>query len=208
MLFENDARSVDVAERLRKLRDIHNMSLRDLARLSGLSANAISMIERGKSSPSVSTIYKLAEAIEVPITAFFRYEPLQEDIVYRKASEHTRVPFTRGVWEGLGGESFTGRIEPFMMTLETGANSGPFGIVHTGHEFVMCLRGHLEYIVEDELFPLEPGDSLLFASQMQHSWRNSGSTVTNVVFVLSGFQEGERPSEYHLASGISEEKGK
>jgi uncharacterized cupin superfamily protein len=136
----------------------------------------------------------------IPITAFFREEPPRNEVVFRKSSERTRVPFLRGLWEGLGGEFFVGRVEPFMLTLESGASSGPFGIVHTGHEFVLCLRGQLEYQVESDRYLLEQGDSLLFAAQLRHRWRNPGKTVANVIFVLAGFEEDERPSEYHIAS--------
>ncbi len=197
-MFENDAVSVNVGARLRTLREARNLSMRALANLSGLSANALSMIERGRTSPSVSTLYKLATALGVPITAFFQESAHKQDIVFRKADQRSRVPFLRGLWEGLGGESFSGRVEPFMLTLESGASSGPFGMSHTGHEFVLCLRGQLEYLVENEYFLLEPGDSLIFAARLQHRWRNPGSTVTNAVFVLSGFQENERPSSLHF----------
>jgi transcriptional regulator with XRE-family HTH domain len=202
-----DAFSVDVGGRLKELRQERDMSIRALARLSGLSANALSMIERGRTSPSVSTLYKLAESLEVPITAFFREMPERQEIVFRKSTERNRVPFMRGLWEGLGGEYFIGFVEPFMLTLESGASSGPFGMIHTGHEFVFCLRGNLEYQVENQRFHLEPGDSLLFAAQLHHRWRNTGKTVANAVIVLSGFEQGEHPSEFHIASGLkSEEK--
>jgi len=111
------------------------------------------------------------------------------------------VPFQRGIWEGLGGESFRGRVEPFMLTLESGASSGRFGMIHSGHEFVLCIRGQLEYEVGDQRYILEPGDSLLFASKIRHRWRNPGKNVTNAIFVLSGFEEDEHPSEHHLKSG-------
>ncbi len=204
--FDSDALSVDVGIRLRDLREERNLSMRALARMSGLSANALSMIERSKSSPSVSTLYKLADAMEVPITAFFRTEASQKEVVFLKGNERTRVPFHRGLWEGLGGEYFSGRVEPFMLTLESGANSGRFPMAHTGHEFVLCLRGKLEYQVENQFFVLEPGDTLIFAAELKHQWRNPSNTVTNAVFVLAGFEEGESPSEFHIASGLSGEE--
>jgi quercetin dioxygenase-like cupin family protein len=157
------------------------------------------MIERGKSSPSVSTLYKVSTALEVPITSLFRDESEGSQVVFRKASGRTRVPFPRGLWEGLGGEEFTGRMEPFLLTLESGANSGPFSMDHSGHEFVMCLRGQLEYQVENQVFKLNPGDTLLFAAHQKHRWRNTGSTVSNVVIVLAGFEEGDLAGELHYA---------
>ena len=71
-LFKDDVLTIDVGNRLRQLRLERGKSMRALARTSGLSTNALSMIERSKTSPSVSTLYKIAEALEVPITAFFR----------------------------------------------------------------------------------------------------------------------------------------
>lgn len=199
--------TMDVGVRLRELRLERDLSMRALARLSGLSTNALSMIERGRTSPSVSTLYKLSEALEIPITAFFRTEPPRRSIVFRNADERSSVEFQRGLWEGLGGESFIGRVEPFMLTLEGGATSGPHVLVHSGHEFVICLKGLLEYEVEGQRFSLQPGDSLLFASKLRHRWRNPGKSVANVLFVLSGFEMDERPSEFHLSYGQSESEG-
>lgn len=193
--------SVDVGTRLRELRQERGKSMRALARMSGLSTNALSMIERGLTSPSVSTLYKISEALGIPITAFFRSAPPLHEIVFIKADERSRVTFQRGIWEGLGGEAFTGRVEPFMLTLEPGASSGRMGLIHSGHEFVLCIQGELEYEVEAQRFLLEPGDSLLFASRLQHRWRNPGKTTTHAVFVLAGFELDERPSEFHISSG-------
>ena len=199
-LYGKEAASIDVGSRLRVIREERGVSIRALARISGLSANALSMIERGLTSPSVSTLHKVAEGLEVPITAFFRQEPARSKIVFRKAAERVRVNFMRGLWEGLGGESFTGRIEPFMLTLENGGSSGRHAMLHTGHEFVFCLRGQLEYEVNDQVFLLESGDSLIFAAQLLHRWRNPGTTVTNAVIVLAGYEENEHPAKYHLAA--------
>ncbi len=199
-IFGKEATSLDVGQRLKSLREARGISMRSLARSSGLSANALSMIERGRTSPSVSTLSKLANALEVPVTAFFRVEPERRKVVLCKSGERARMPFLRGTWEGLGGEAFEGRMEAFMVTLETGASSGPHGMLHTGSEFVFCLRGKLEYEVEGERYPLESGDSLIFSAQLLHRWRNPGPNVVNAIVVISGFEEGEHPTEFHLAS--------
>ncbi len=197
-MFDREAPSVYVGQLLRQLREERGISIRELSRMSGLSANALSMIERGLTSPSVSTLYRLTDALNVPITALFRQAQSQEPIVFRSVSDRTRVPFPLGVWEGLGGEAFTGRMQPFMLTLESGAESGQEKIVHTGSEFVMCLRGKLEYEVESKYYQLEAGDSLLFAARLTHRWRNPGNTVTNAIIVLSGFDDYEKPGVFHF----------
>src|SRR5512139_1118623 len=114
------AQSVDVGQRLQTLREARGMSQRRLAAASGLSPNALSQIERGNVSPSVSTLNRLAAALGVPITAFFATSEARQNIVFIKADARTRVPFSRGLMEGLGGEQFTGAVEPFYLTLEAG----------------------------------------------------------------------------------------
>ena len=197
VLYQREALSVDVGGRLRELRESRGISMRTLATRSGLSANALSMIERGKTSPSVSTLYKLADALGVAITAFFGPESDKKQVIFLKADERPRMNFSRGMFEGLGGENFIGRVMPFLLTLEGGSSSGPHDMVHRGHEFVFCLRGQLEYKVEREVFLLASGDSLLFASQLKHRWRNTGNTVANALIIISGFAEGEQPHAMH-----------
>lgn len=196
-MANNETPSVNVGQLVKQIREARGISIRELSRLSGLSANALSMIERGRTSPSVSTLYRLTAALNVPITALFSQEQALEPIVYRSMETRTHVPFPLGVWEGLGGESFTGRMQPFMLTLESGAKSGREKIVHTGSEFVFCLRGILEYEVEDKIFTLEAGNSLLFSARLTHRWRNPGRVVTNAIIVLSGFEEYEAPGSFH-----------
>ena len=205
--YGNETPAVDVGQRLRLLRDERGISMRALARRSGLSANALSMIERGLTSPSVSTLHKLAVALQVPIVAFFRQDPVKQKVVFRKATQRTRVSFERGMVEGLGGEAFSGRVEAFLLTLETGANSGPSHMLHTGSELVFCLSGRLDYEVDNEFYFLEPGDNLLFSSQVPHRWRNSGPSVVNAIIVISSFDLSESPIEYHLAGAVSEGSG-
>jgi transcriptional regulator with XRE-family HTH domain len=199
---EKTNQSVDVGSRLRELRQERGKSMRALARASGLSTNALSMIERGRTSPSVSTLLKLSDALEVPITAFFRTEPPRYEVVFRQSGERKSVSINSGVWSGLGGEAFVGRMEPFILELQPGASSGPYGMIHSGHEFVMCLEGQLLYEIEDQQFKLEPGDSLIFTSRLRHRWSNPDRKQTKALFVLAGFELDERPSEFHIVSSL------
>ena len=193
----NDAISVDVGNRLRVLREARQISMPVLSQKSGLSANALSMIERGKTSPTVSTLYLLADALEIPVTEFFSPELAPQKVVFVKADKRTRLPFYRGLWEGLGGEQFAGRVMPFMITLENGASSGRVPMIHTGHEFVFCVRGRLEYLVEHETYMLDAGDSLLFQAHLKHRWRNPGGMVTNALIIVSDYAAGEQPEAIH-----------
>lgn len=200
MTAENHTSTIDVGERLRILREERGLSMRSLARASGLSTNALSMIERGRTSPSVSTLAKLAGALGAPITAFFRTEPERSNIVFRKTTQRTRSTIPAGLYEGLGGDAFSGKMEPFILTLDPGSTSGEHDMIHTGQEFAFCLEGVVEYGLEDQFYRLETGDSLIFAANLPHSWHNPGPGPAKLVIVLSAFELGESPSEFHLAA--------
>ncbi len=194
--MERDA-TYDVGQRLKALREERGISMRELARRSSLSANALSMIERGLTSPSVSTLSKLASAMGVPITVFFRHEPERSPVVVTRRSERIRVDIAKGYWEGLGGDEFLGKLFGMEFTLEPGATSGPHIWVHTGNEFLCCLDGVLDYEIDGTLYHLSPGDTVLFTPELPHRWGNSSSAPCRALLIVSNFNSGERPPGFH-----------
>jgi transcriptional regulator with XRE-family HTH domain len=189
---------VDVGLRLRELRNERGLSVRALANASRLNANTLSLIENGKTSPSVSTLQQLANALKTPIAAFFQTDIPKNKISFLKAGQRPRAAFAHGNFEDLGaGLTLQGGL-PLLVTLEPKANSGPTPIVHTGHEFVFCLEGCLSYTIEDHDYQLDPGDSLLFEAYLPHYWFNTGETPSQSLLVLCPADESDHPTERHF----------
>lgn len=191
---------VDVGSALRRLREEHDLSIRALAEKSGLAVNTLSLIENGKTSPSVSTLQALAVALAVPITAFFETDAPKVEVVHQKAGQRPRVAFAHGTLEDVGAGLAERTVEPFVVILEPGAGSGPYPIVHTGHEFVFCLEGGIAYSVGEQTYLLDAGDSLLFAAHLPHRWQNVRSTPSRAILVLCPGEAGDRPVERHFAA--------
>jgi transcriptional regulator with XRE-family HTH domain len=189
---------IDVGRRLRELRLEHGLSIRALAEKSRLNFNTLSLIENGKTSPSVSTLQQLAKGLEVPIKVFFENDVPKSHVSYLKEGQRRRAVFTHGTMEDLGGGLPQHGAQPFLVTLEPKADSGPTPIVHTGLEFVFCLEGHLSYAIKDQTYPLEPGDSLLFEAYLPHRWQNTGETPSRSLLVLCPSDESDRPTERHF----------
>ena len=194
----NSTPEVDVGRRLRELRAEKSLSIRALAELSGLNVNTLSLIENNKTSPSVSTIQKVAEALQAPIAAFFEVEGEQQPVIYQKAGHRPAAPFTHGKLEDLGSGFTQLGLEPFLISLDPHANSGEMPIVHTGLEFVYCLKNQIVYSVENQVYPLEPGDSLLFEAHLPHSWSNPASVPSLALLVLSPAPEDDRSRREHF----------
>lgn len=191
--------AIDVGARLRLLRTSAGLSIRALAEMSGLNVNTLSLIENGKSSPSVSTLQQLAAALGVPITEFFATQVGDKKVVYQKDSERPRALFEHGVMEDLGAGMTRFGAEPLIVTLEAGADSGNNPIVHTGREFVYCLDGSIAYTVDTETYLLEPGDSLFFEAYLPHRWKNTDATPSRVLLMLCSSDERDQPVQRHFA---------
>jgi transcriptional regulator with XRE-family HTH domain len=184
---------------LRSLRKERSLSIRSLAEKSGLAVNTLSLIENGKTSPSVSTLQQIATVLQVPITAFFETEMPREPIIYMKAGSRPCATFDHGLLEDLGRGMTDRTLEPFVVTLSPQAGSGPDPIVHTGVEFVFCLEGCITYTVREQTYELEPGDSLLFESHLPHTWRNVDTTVARAILVLCPSDTRENPRKIHFS---------
>jgi len=189
---------VDVGQRLRDLRAERGFSIRSLAEKSQLNVNTLSMIENSKTSPSVATLQQLAFALQIPITAFFETGAPKNKIAYHKANQRPKAAFAHGTLEDLGAGMISRGAEPFLVVLEPYAESGPNPITHTGREFVFCLEGRMTYTIEEQTFPLEPGDSLLFEAHLPHRWQNVGLIPSRSLLVFCPTDELDHPTEQHF----------
>lgn len=193
-----DITELNVGKQLRRLRRERSLSLRSLAERSGLNANTLSLIERSKTSPSVSTLQQLAVALQVPIISFFDAQPPKKAIVYQKNGHAERMVIAFGGAEVLGAGLTLGGAQPLRLTLLPGAGSGLVPVVHTGHEFVYCLEGELTYSVEGQRFVLEPGDVLIFEAHLPHCWVNESAQICRWLLLMCPADENEHPPERHF----------
>jgi len=188
----------EIGRCLRELRARRNLSIRSLAEQSRLNVNTLSLIENSKTSPSVSTLQQLASALDVPITAFFKTDTPKNNISYQRVGQRPRAAFAHGILEDLGAGLTLRGGQPFLVTLFPKANSGSIPIVHTGLEFVFCLEGHLSYTIEGQVYPLEPGDSLLFEAYLPHCWQNTGETASRSLLIMCPTDVSDHPIERHF----------
>jgi len=188
----------NVGRQLRALRKSRRVSIRALAELSGLSVNTLSLIENGKTSPSVSTLYQLAQSLDVSITAFFEDGCANGRVIFQKAGERQQIIFAQGQMESLNTDMLQAKSEPFITKLEPGAESGEIPIVYAGKEFVYCLEGQITYVIEGKTYSLSPGDSLIFDAYVPHKWHNSASNNSRALLVLCPEDDSEDISKKYF----------
>ena len=178
-----DEANVNVARQIRLLRKRRNLTQQALAEASGLSRNTLSLLERGQTSPTVSTLKRLAVALGVDINAFFNTAD-DVSIVYTKANQRLNLQLSQGLLADLGVGMHDQLVTPLILKLNPGARSGP-ALSHDGQDFVYCIRGEILYSVNGRAFVLEPGDSLFFDGHLLHRFQNTVAGVSEVLVILS-----------------------
>ncbi len=187
----------DVGGKVRTLRQRRGLSLRELAERSTLSVNTISLVERGLMAPSVVTLHKLATALGVKITFFFE-EPEAREVIFTKAGQRPRAWGAGVLMENLGSGLANQSVELLFIQLEAKARSGEQPVAHTGHEFILCLAGKIEYEIGGRRYRLEEGDSLLFEARLPHQWHNPSDGLATALLVFQAAEGREESVQRHL----------
>jgi len=197
MAMEKD---FSLGERLRQLRSERNISQRDLARIANLSPNSISLIERDETSPSVATLQSLAVALNVRMSYFFEEEAPQS-VLLLKAGSRPKIENAGVIIEGMGKTLPLQELEPFTISLASKAGSGgERQVVHSGHEFVYCLQGRFEYVIDGEIYKLGLGDILIFEATLPHLWRNPFDEEAKFILILQTPNASREPIQRHFSS--------
>ena len=202
----------DIGRRLAAYRGERGLRVAELAREIGVTPSLISQIERGQSRPSVSTLFALAQALDIPVDAFFReaaaasppdaaaaaipaaavqLEPpagvgrhLAEARYVVRQGNRATIDIEGGVrWERLTPQTMP-HLDFFELVYGPGAESNPTLYSHPGTEMVLMLSGSLDISVGFETYRLAPGDSMEFPSSLPHRYANPGHTEARAVTVI------------------------
>jgi transcriptional regulator with XRE-family HTH domain len=178
-----------LGQRLRDLRTRSGKSLRAVARELGISASAVSQIERGTMRPSVSRLIAYVSAIGVPLAAVFdtQEEPRQDDpavpgFAIRRAWEVAPIELSGGVTFRRLSPVPAPDVEFFESTYPPNAISTAHGqfLKHEGYEVGTVTEGELTIEFESEIVTLAKGDSITFPCSRPHIIGNRSDTETAV----------------------------
>lgn len=165
---------VAIGRQVRELRKRQRMTGADLALQTNLSIGMLSKIENGLTSPSLTTLQTLARALQVPLKQLFSGFEEQRSAMHVKAGEGavieragTRAGHHYTLLGHLGSNESGVVTEPYLIRLTDESDRFPT-FQHEGLEFLYMLEGVIEYRHGDQLYRLDPGDSLLFDADAPH----------------------------------------
>ncbi|GAA3235545.1 XRE family transcriptional regulator [Pseudonocardia petroleophila] len=172
-----------IGPKVRDLRQQIGLSLQQLAQRSGVSAAAIHKVERSDMVPTITTLLKLAAALERPIGHFV------EGVDTVPVAAHVPAgarPAVRSEAEGVELRGISGPPERFraagsVATIAAGAGGRPRP--RPGEELLLVLEGALDVEVAGERYTLRDGDALHYPTDRPHSWSNSGADPSRAIWL-------------------------
>lgn len=163
---------VAVGQELRFWRNHRGLTGAKLASLSGVSAGMLTKIEKGDVAPSIQTLVRIADALEVPTSMFFHRLNKRPSVNFVPAGKGlvTDRSGNRGnqIYELLAHNlHHTMGIEPFLVTMDAKAEPYPM-LQEEGFKFLHMQKGEVMYRHGHRTFHLKPGDSLTFDAMAPH----------------------------------------
>ena len=177
-----------VGPRIRALREAMSLSLRDLADRSGVSAQMLSQVERGETSPTLAVAAKIAAGLELTLSQLLRLDEGQHVAVSRAAERRSS---RRGghVIEELTPPLPGQRADVSLHVLDPGATTGgasdPPMHEPGSRETTVVLAGELALVLEGTRTELQEGDSVTFDADLPHHFENEGNDPTRFIAVIA-----------------------
>lgn len=178
--MEND---FEVGTRLKALRRVAGLSQRQLAERAGVPHGQISMIETGRSSPSVASLRRILGGLGITMSAFFAPEERPRDQVFFRAADFTDL--TGHLGDGVSiaqvGDALAHGLQILSETYAPGAETGEAMLDHEANEGGIVVSGEIEVTVGEQRLVLGPGDGYLFDSRAPHRFRNLGKVPARII---------------------------
>jgi transcriptional regulator with XRE-family HTH domain len=177
-----------IGPRIRALREGLDLSLRDLAARSGVSAPMLSQVERGETSPTLLIAARIAAGLELRLSQLLRLDEGGTVSVVRAGDGR------QGGAEGHRYEICTPplpgqRAEVSRHTLRPGASTGGPGDppMHEvgARETAIVQAGVATLVIDGERHELRTGDAVTFDADLSHHFENHGKEEAVLLAVVS-----------------------
>lgn len=174
-----------LVSRIGEFRRARGLSLGELATEVGVTSAMASQIERGVTTPSMSTLSKIAAALGVSMAQLFEIENPDSTVVRfedREVIEHPGL----GINDKVISSDLSMKLLVLESTISAGRHSGSDLAVHGAEvECVLVLEGSIEIKVGTNQYCLAEGDSLTFQGKIAHGFSNPNETPARVLWIMT-----------------------
>lgn len=165
---------LQIGAALKKYRKEKNMSLDDLAELTGVSKLTLGNIERGETNPTLGMIWKISKGISLPLLALFKSE---DPVSLYRAGEGLRFSNAQKNWI-IEPVFKSNDIEMCRAYLQPNSSYYPEGHHVNTTEIATVMTGSIEIQVNGEIYTLNQYDTMSFRADYAHSYTNHTNSET------------------------------
>ena len=173
---------------MKALREAMDLSLRDLAERTGVSAPMLSQVERGETSPTLVTAERIAAGLDLTLSQLLRLDERGHVVVTRageRRARRRRGHRTEELTPPLPGQ----RADVSLHALEPAAATGRPGDppLHEpgARETTVVLAGSVSLLIDDERHDLGAGDCVTFDADLPHHFSNQGAEPAEFLAVVA-----------------------
>ncbi|MDB8793582.1 helix-turn-helix domain-containing protein [Romboutsia sp. 1001216sp1] len=176
---------LNIGIKICEIRKKQDLSIRDLAKLAGVTPSLLSQIERGLANPSVNSLKSIASALNVPLFTFFMSEVDKRNLIVRKDNRKKVIlPGNNDVVYEVLSPEINDNFEFAIMNLSPNTSSCSNFIEHKGYEIAYILSGEANLYIDEDKFTLYEGDSVKVPIGSRHRWENITNNDTKVIFAV------------------------
>lgn len=168
---------------IKALRHERKLTLKELSTKTDLSVSFLSQVERGDSSPAITSLNKIAEALDVDITYFFTPQKTEDFKISFKTSEPLKVEHSEQIMYRMSSDFENRALENYLIEIPVGTRNEE--VRHVGEEMYYLIEGKLTVYVNNKRYELERNDVLHFPSNIPHHYENNGDTVAKILCVIT-----------------------
>jgi transcriptional regulator with XRE-family HTH domain len=179
------ASGIALGRRIRQIRIEKGLTLKQIEARVGISATHVSEVERGRTSPTVGALARIAEALGVRPSHLIDFPIGRHRTVTRHGQRHQlTMPDRRADSEILVPSDPAAEISVFHVTLAPGFPDGVPGEARTGDKIFHILEGEVDVMVADKVHRLVAGDTIHFRSNHAHRLVNRSGAPCRVLWAL------------------------
>jgi transcriptional regulator with XRE-family HTH domain len=171
-----------VGKKLRLRRLERGLTLQAVSKRTGVSAAMLSLVERGKASPSVGTLVAINSLLNLHIPELLGNATGNQELVTPVAKQTVVKPL-RGVTHRVIADDAARGLQLTLNQYSRGSANSAEPITHAGFEYGLVLDGELEVTVDGESHLLRPGDLISYWSAKPHRIVNRGSKKARALWI-------------------------
>jgi quercetin dioxygenase-like cupin family protein/DNA-binding XRE family transcriptional regulator len=186
---------MNLGKRIQRMREAQDVSIAQLAQITGLEAPFLEAVEEGKEVPSIGSVLKISRALGSrmgqflheggPRSDIFGIVPAGDGPPVERLSTPVQKTGQGYTYRSLLPSDIRGQgMEPFLVTFEPEAAATVEPMSHQGEEFLYVLSGTIELLYDGEVYTLKKGDSLYIDSSRAHAVRGIGKTPPQALAVI------------------------